>query len=179
MTSRLGTLAIAGALALGQDGTGQKLPAPLGSEVLREIAVANTVTNPYLTRPLFSRFVHREQSITDEQVAIVQHPFTRQGTTDTIARWLPTLLVPPRGAASSQPGNYAALTLPVALIWGREDSVTPPDQAVELQDALGDAPLFWLADVGHIPQIEAPDAFHAALGEALLRIGPVPATPEN
>lgn len=169
-----GAVIIAGALALGKDGTGQKVPFPLGSEVVREIVVANSVTNPYLTGPLFRRFVHREEAITDEQVAILEYPFTRAGTTDTLARWLPTLLVPPRGAASSKPESYRALDLPVALIWGREDTVTPPDQAVELQDALGGAPLFWMADVGHIPQIEAPAEFNTLLTETLATVGPTP-----
>lgn len=169
-----GAVIIAGALSLGKDGTGQELPPPLGSEVVREIVVANSVTNPYLTRPLLSRFVHRTQAITDAQVGAVQYPLTRAGTTDTIARWLPTLLVPPRGAASTRPDNYGALDLPVVLIWGREDTVTPPDQAVQLQDALGDAPLLWMEDVGHIPQIEAPTAFHTLLVEALASVSPTP-----
>ena len=162
-----GAVVIAGALNLGQDGTGRETPWFLTSEILREIVVAATVTNPHLTRALFSRFVHRSAAITDAQVDSVQYPFAREGTTDTIARWLPTLLIPPRGAASTDPAAYAALSLPVALIWGREDSVTPPDQAEALATALTDAPITWLDDVGHIPQIEAPEAFHAALTEAL------------
>ncbi len=175
-----GGVIIAGALALGKDGTGQEMPAPLGSEVVREIAVANTVTNPLLIGPLFKRFVHREEAITDERVAVLEYPLTRQGTTDTIARWLPTLLVPPRGAASSVPENYGGLGLPVTLIWGREDTVTPPDQALQLQDALGDAALVWMEDVGHIPQIENPNQFNALLLNALAEIGVEnQTTPEN
>ena len=174
-----GAVIVAGALALGKDGTGRELPMPLGSEIVREIVVSNSVTNPHLTRPLLGRFVHREDMITDEQVAAIEYPFTRQGTTDTIARWLPTLLVPPRGAASSKPESYGGLPVPLALIWGREDTVTPPDQAVQLQDAIGDAPLFWMEDVGHIPQIEAPSAFYTTLRVALSVVGPNPITPEN
>ena len=162
-----GAIIIAGALALGQDGEGREMPAPLASEVVREIAMANTVTNPLLTRPLLSRFVHRNEAITDAQVAAIQYPLSRIGTTDTLARWLPTLLVPPRGAASSNPENYAAIDRPVALIWGDQDTVTPPDQGEALQAALGDVPIYWLGDVGHIPQIEAPVAFHDVLGKAL------------
>ena len=162
-----GAIIIAGALALGQDGEGRELPTPLGSDIVREILTANTVTNPHLTRPLLSRFVHRNEAITDAQVAAIQYPLNRIGTTDTLARWLPTLLVPPRGAASSNPTNYAAINRPVALIWGDQDTVTPPDQGEALQAALGGAPIYWLGDVGHIPQIEAPVAFHDVLGKAL------------
>lgn len=163
----LGAVIIAGALALGQDGEGRDIPTALSSPIVREIAVANTVTNPHLTRPLLSRFVHRNEAITDAHIAAIQYPFARLGTTDTLARWLPTLLVPPRGAASSNPDNYANIPRPVALIWGDKDTVTPPVQGEALQDALGDAPIYWLGDVGHIPQIEAPVAFHDVLGKAL------------
>jgi len=165
-----GAVIVAGALTLGEDGTGRELPFYLRSEVAREAIVSATVTNPYLTRALFSRFVHRSDAITDEDVRQVQYPLVRRGTTDTIARWLPTLLLPPRGAASTKSELYATLDLPVALIWGRQDSVTPPEHALALQAALGDAPITWLDDVGHIPQIEAPEVFHDALIEALARI---------
>ena len=163
----LGGVIIAGALSLGQDGTGREGPAVLRSEILREIVVAATVTNPHLTRALLGRFMHRSAAITKAHVASLQYPFRRQGTTDTIARWLPTLLVPPRGATSSDPEAYGALDLPVALIWGREDTVTPPNQAEALSVALGGAPIAWMDDVGHIPQIEAPDEFHRLLDEVL------------
>ncbi len=165
-----GAIVVAGALALGEDGGGRSVPVPLGSEVVREIAIANTVTNPHLTRPLLSRFVHRNEAITDAHIAAIQYPFDRIGTTDTIARWLPTLFVPPRGAASSNPENYATITRPVSLIWGEQDTVTPPEQGEALQTALGNAPIYWLGDVGHIPQIESPVAFHDVLGKALAEI---------
>ena len=174
-----GAVLVSGVLTLGQDGTGQEIPWPFGSEILREIAAANSVTNPHLTGPLLTRLVHRNEAITDELVARVNHPFMRQGTTDTIARWAPTLFVPPRGAASTRPESFQSLALPVALIWGREDQITPPDQAIQLQAALGEAPLFWIADVGHMPQIEAPTQFNAILSEALALVGARTAIPEN
>lgn len=162
-----GAVIVAGALSLGQDGTGLTLPAPLRSGRVREAAVASTVTNPYATKWLFQRFVHRKDSITDDIVEVLEHPFKRAGTTETLARWLPTLILPPREAASSDPANYASLDVPVALIWGREDAVTPPDQANTLGLAMNNAPIFWLGNTGHIPQIEAPQAFHETLINAL------------
>ena len=162
-----GAVVIAGALSLGQDGTGMTLPAPLRSRQIREATIASTVTNPYLTRWLFKLFVHRKDSITDAVVDALEYPFTRAGTTEALAQWLPTLILPPRGAASSDPANYAALEMPIALIWGREDVVTPPNEAEALSAALDAAPIFWLGNTGHIPQIEAPQAFHETLVNAL------------
>ena len=161
---------VAGALGLGQDGTGQHLPLPLRPPLVREVALASTVTNPLVTKPLFQQFVFRKDSITPDIIGLLEYPFQREGTTAALAEWLPTLLVPPRGAASSDAARYAALGLPVALIWGREDTVTPPVQGEALQAALGDAPIFWMDSTGHIPQIEAPEAFHARLAAALAYI---------
>lgn len=163
----LGGIVIAGALSLGQDGTGMNLPAPLRPTRVREAVIASTVTNPYVAKWLVQQFVFRKDSITDAVVETLEYPFARSGTTEALAHWLPRLILPPRGAASSDPANYAALDLPVALIWGREDTVTPPVQGETLAAALNNAPVFWLGDTGHIPQIEAPQVFHDTLANAL------------
>ncbi len=162
-----GGVLIAGAMSLGQDGTGMTLPAPLRSPGMREATIASTVTNPYATKQLFRLFVHRKDSITDAIVDTLEYPFTRRGTTEALAQWLPTLILPPRQAASSDPANCAALDLPMVLIWGREDKITPPSEAGALSAALNSAPIFWLGNTGHIPQIEAPQAFHETLINAL------------
>ena len=165
-----GAVLVAGAVSLGQDGTGQDLPLPLQPQLIREVAMASTITNPYATKWLFRRFVHRKESVTDDIVDILEYPFARDGTTETFAASLPSHLLPPPGAASTDPARYQTLDLPVMLIWGREDTVTPPAQAEELRNALGDAPIFWLNNTGHIPQIEAPGAFLDLLNAALTRI---------
>ena len=162
-----GGVIVAGALSLGEDGTGQSLPAPLRPLSVREALVSATITNPHLAPTLFRHYVHRKDAVTDARVAKLLHPFTRVGTAEALARFLPALVIPPRGAQSTDPAAYAALDLPVALIWGLEDTTTPPEQAEALKAALGDAPVIWLDDVGHIPQAEDPDLFHDALARAI------------
>ena len=94
---------------------------------------------------------------------ILQRPMVIEGSTAAFADWLPSLLVPPVDARSTRPENYRALTLPTRLIWGDKDTVTPPEQATELAALIGQGPPHMLTDVGHIPQIEAPEAFQALL----------------
>ena len=53
------------------------------------------------------------------------------------------------------------------MLWGDEDSITPLEQAHDLQTLLPQATLTILPELGHIPQIEDPDAFNAALLMAL------------
>ncbi len=165
-----GAVIVAGALNLGEDGTGQELPLPLRPGLLREAALSITVTNPYVTKFLFQQFVYRTERITPDVVTLLEYPFQRNETTEALADWLPTLLVPPRGAASTVPARYSEIDLPVALIWGREDTVTPPAQGQALSDALGGVPIQWMDATGHIPQIEDPATFHQNLAEALARI---------
>ncbi len=165
-----GAVIIAGALSLGHDGTGRSLPWYLGKSGMRETALAASVLNPKLSAWLYKRFLYRKDALTEAQHDLFRRPLTLKGTTAAMAAWLPTLLIPPRGARSTEAASYADLGLPVSLIWGTEDTVTPPQEADLLSSALGSAPVTWLEGVGHIPQVEAPDAFHDALIAAIERL---------
>jgi pimeloyl-ACP methyl ester carboxylesterase len=64
----------------------------------------------------------------------------------------------------------SSISPPVAILWGDKDTVTPLDQAQDLQILLPRASLTILSGVGHIPQIEDPIAFNAALVEILRKL---------
>jgi pimeloyl-ACP methyl ester carboxylesterase len=53
------------------------------------------------------------------------------------------------------------------LIWGEADTITPLRQAMHLAQLIPGAVLLRVPRAGHIPQIEEPEAFHAALRQAL------------
>ncbi len=59
------------------------------------------------------------------------------------------------------------IAVPVRLIWGRSDRLVPLDYAEKLRAALPAAELVVLDRCGHVPQIECPDAFLAALKQTL------------
>lgn len=162
---------------IGLDGReGGNLPWPLGNPFMRELAVSASVTNPYAMAPLLRLFLHRKDAATPEVVAMLLEPSRRPGTTAAIADWLPSFLVPPVGALSTRPPAWQALTLPVAFLWGDRDTTTPLAQGERLASLTG-APLSILEDVGHIPQIEAPEAFHTALIAILAALNSPPNTP--
>ena len=56
---------------------------------------------------------------------------------------------------------------PIAILWGDKDTVTPVEQARDLQTLLPQATLTLLPGLGHILQIEDPDLFNDALLKAL------------
>jgi len=57
------------------------------------------------------------------------------------------------------------ITAPTLLIWGRQDIVTPPEAAFELESKIRNAKLVWFDRCGHAPMIECPDEFSVALQE--------------
>ena len=52
---------------------------------------------------------------------------------------------------------------PTCIIWGENDSVTPPEVAKEFNELLPDSDLFWIEKCGHAAMMEHPDAFNDIL----------------
>jgi pimeloyl-ACP methyl ester carboxylesterase len=131
----------------------------LGQPLVAEALVASTVTNPLLTRTLLRSFLYRKDAATGHQADILRQPLNRSGTTRSYARWLPSLLFVDRAAISARPSNYSQLRTPTALIWGREDTVTPLPQGNRLHSLIVGSTLDVIDGTGHIPHIEAPAEF--------------------
>ena len=53
--------------------------------------------------------------------------------------------------------------IPVALIWGRNDKITPPEVAVEFNQLLPHSELYWIDQCGHAPMMEHPEEFNRLL----------------
>ncbi|MCM4151564.1 alpha/beta hydrolase [Arenibacter sp. N53] len=52
---------------------------------------------------------------------------------------------------------------PTCIIWGKNDSVTPPNVAEEFHSLLPDSDLFWIDKCGHAPMMEHPLEFNTLL----------------
>lgn len=52
---------------------------------------------------------------------------------------------------------------PTCIIWGKNDSVTPPDVAELFDELLPNSDLFWMDKCGHAPMMEHPDTFNEIL----------------
>jgi pimeloyl-ACP methyl ester carboxylesterase len=52
------------------------------------------------------------------------------------------------------------MQMPVCLIWGRDDKITPPEVALEFNELLPNAELHWLDKCGHAPMMERPQEFN-------------------
>lgn len=62
------------------------------------------------------------------------------------------------------------INIPVSLIWGKDDKITPPEVAVEFNQLLPDSELHWIDKCGHAPMMERPDEFNSVLKGFLERV---------
>lgn len=59
--------------------------------------------------------------------------------------------------------DLSKITQPVCLIWGKQDNVTPPEVAVDMNKFLPNSELYWIDQCGHAAMMEKPDEFNEIL----------------
>ncbi|MDO5617024.1 MAG: alpha/beta hydrolase [Cruoricaptor ignavus] len=55
------------------------------------------------------------------------------------------------------------IVAPTCIIWGKQDNVTPPEVAVEMDRLIPNSSLFWMDKCGHAAMMEKPDEFNEIL----------------
>jgi pimeloyl-ACP methyl ester carboxylesterase len=94
------------------------------------------------------------------------------GVRGLIAANAPAAIAAAIGALMNRPDSTPHLPeidVPVRLIVGEEDTLTPPDLAEEMRRLLPAADLTTIREAGHLSNFEAPGPFNAALAEYLGR----------
>jgi pimeloyl-ACP methyl ester carboxylesterase len=66
--------------------------------------------------------------------------------------------------------DLSKIKIPVSLIWGKNDRITPPEVAVEFKSLLPDSELNWIDLCGHAPMMERPTEFNEILSKFLEKI---------
>jgi len=135
----------------------------LGVGWLRDAIVASTVTNPWMTRRLLALLVAEEAAVTPERVAMLQQPLVVAGTTERVGEWLLPFATTSESTMANDRSRYPGLTVPTLVLWGAQDTVTPVDQGRDIVSLIPGAAWVELPRSGHIPAIEDPSAFDAAL----------------
>lgn len=65
------------------------------------------------------------------------------------------------------------ITIPVLLIWGKNDIITPDFVAEEFHERLPNSELIFIDECGHAPMMEHPEIFNAHLAQFLQRINKI------
>lgn len=55
------------------------------------------------------------------------------------------------------------IVVPTCLIWGKNDTITPPEVAHDFNKLLPNSQLFWIDKCGHAPMMEHPEEFNKIL----------------
>ncbi|MFN0032038.1 MAG: alpha/beta fold hydrolase [Flavobacteriales bacterium] len=63
------------------------------------------------------------------------------------------------------------MKMPACLIWGKNDTITPPEVAEEFSQLLPNATLYWIDECGHAPMMEHPTLFNELLEKWLKEKG--------
>jgi pimeloyl-ACP methyl ester carboxylesterase len=74
-------------------------------------------------------------------------------------------LVSPLGQREVLVDRLPSLKIPTLVVWGARDRVFPESQAREAVARLPQGSLAFMPECGHMPHVECPDRFLAALGE--------------
>lgn len=67
-------------------------------------------------------------------------------------------------------GSLSVLNIPVMLIWGEDDKITPPDAGEEFHKLLSNSELRYLENCGHAPMMEKPEDFNKETEKFFQRI---------
>lgn len=66
--------------------------------------------------------------------------------------------------------DVSKIDVPVCLIWGKDDKITPPDVAEEFLELMPNAELHWIDKCGHAAMMERPEEFNTFLDDFLNRM---------
>ncbi|MFZ2284997.1 MAG: alpha/beta hydrolase [Lutibacter sp.] len=78
-------------------------------------------------------------------------------------RVIKTLAIAKSAIRHNMAKDLPLMHVPVCIIWGKNDSVTPPEVAIDFEKLLPDADLYWIDKCGHAPMMEHPDEFNKIL----------------
>ncbi|THD68890.1 alpha/beta hydrolase [Robertkochia marina] len=88
-------------------------------------------------------------------------------TVNDRSKLVKTLAIAKSAIRHNMAKDLPQMVTPTCIIWGRNDSVTPPNVAEEFHKLLPDSNLFWIDKCGHAPMMEHPDEFNRILKEWL------------
>ncbi len=78
-----------------------------------------------------------------------------------------TLAIAKSAIRHNMANDLPHMQVPTCIIWGKNDTVTPPEVADEFKALLPDSDLFWIDKCGHAAMMEHPETFNQILNDWL------------
>ena len=143
--------------------------AVLDRRPVRTALIATVGTQPLFSEFWLRQFVARKEVVTAQRTAIYRQPFVVHDFSASLGDWAAQFASEHGAFLSEQPDGFSKLVMPLTLVWGELDSITPLSQAETIRKLVPSAKLVVLPGVGHIPQIENAALFNQAMGVVLRR----------
>ena len=135
----------------------------LGTRALRDPLIAASAGNPLWSRTLLRSFVARKDAVTDARLQAYRRPASVEGASAALGAWANHFACVAETGLSTDPATIARLPVPLDLLWGADDTITPLAQAQHLVSLVPTARLQVIPGVGHIPHIEDAAMFERVL----------------
>ena len=74
-----------------------------------------------------------------------------------------TLAIAKSAIRHNMSADLPEMKIPTCLIWGKQDTVTPPEVADDFHKLLPNSNLFWIDKCGHAAMMERPEEFNKSL----------------
>jgi pimeloyl-ACP methyl ester carboxylesterase len=84
-------------------------------------------------------------------------------TLNNRSKMIRTLTIAKSAIRHNMAKDLPKMKLPTCLLWGRNDTVTPPEVAEEFHKLLPNSELHWVEKCGHAPMMEHPKEFNSIL----------------
>lgn len=101
-------------------------------------------------------FYHKEMA-TDELFNQVYELINDRNTL------IKTLAIAKSAVRHNMANDLPKMNLPSCIIWGKNDTVTPPEVAEDFHKLLPDSSLYWIDKCGHAAMMEHPEEFNKLL----------------
>ncbi len=124
----------------------------------------NAMGNEYPKRGDYEFIKKKAQDVFyDPEVAtkeIVDEVFA---TVNDRMKLVKTLAIAKSAIRHNMAKDLPKMETPTCIIWGKQDTVTPPEVATEFHQLLPNSDLFWIDQCGHAPMMEHPEQFNQLL----------------
>jgi pimeloyl-ACP methyl ester carboxylesterase len=74
-----------------------------------------------------------------------------------------TLAIAKSAIRHNMSNDLPEMKMPTCIIWGKQDTVTPPEVAIDFHKLLPNSDLFWIDKCGHAAMMERPIEFNSLL----------------
>lgn len=133
--------------------------------IIRDPLLSLFVNNTLLAKKILLSFMYKKDSDISTTLSKTILPFNKKGVNHAYGEWFQEFFDETSTVSDSE--TLAKITIPVKVLWGNRDSISPIDGFDKLQTLSRSASLTTLEGVGHMPHLEDPSLFNNSLLQAL------------